>query len=88
MQALSIFQPDPGNHHRLGQGHGRVVTAIFTLLEIVLVGLVIACLIAIAILSQVVSSLPADRFNTSANRHADRMIYAMQATAHSERNEK
>jgi Tfp pilus assembly protein PilE len=50
-----------------------VITAIFTLLEIVLVGLVIASLFAIAIASHVVSSSPANRFNASANRHADRM---------------
>jgi len=74
MQALSIFQPDPGNHRRLGRVHSRILTAIFTLLEIVLVGLVIASLIAIAITSQVASYFPSVRFNASPNPQASRMI--------------
>jgi hypothetical protein len=43
------------NHHRLGRSHNRLITAIFALLEIVLVGLVIASLIAVAIASQLAS---------------------------------
>jgi hypothetical protein len=73
MDAMPTCGREAGNHYRLGRGHGRVITAIFTLLEIVLVGLVIASLFAIAIASHVVSSLPATRFHASANRHADRM---------------
>jgi Tfp pilus assembly protein PilE len=73
MDAMPTYARSAGYRHRLGQAHSRVITAIFTLLEIVLVGLVIASLFAIAIASHVVSSSPANRFNASANRHADRM---------------
>ena len=61
--------------------HSRILTAIFTLLEIVLVGLVIASLIAIAITSQVASYFPSVRFNASPNPQASRMIQRMEAAA-------
>jgi len=51
-----------------------VITAIFTLLEIVLVGLVIASLFAIAITSQIASCFPSVSFNVSPNPQASRMI--------------
>jgi hypothetical protein len=54
--------------------HPHGITAIFTLLEIVLVGVAIASLLAIAIASQVASSLPVSRFNASANPHASGVI--------------
>ena len=74
MDAMTICGRGAGNHRRLGQGHSRVITAIFTLLEIVLVSIVIASLIAIATVSHVASSLPASHFNAPADPHTDRMI--------------
>jgi hypothetical protein len=74
MDAMTICRRGAGNHRRLGQGYRRVITAILALLEIVLVGVVIASLIAIAIVSHVASSLPASHFNASPNPHASGMI--------------
>jgi hypothetical protein len=74
MDAMPTCARSAGYRHRLGQAHSRVITAIFTLLEIVLVGLVIASLIAIAITSQVASYFPSVRFNASPNPQASRMI--------------
>jgi len=74
MDAIPTYARGAGYRHRLGQAHSRVITAIFAFLEIALVGLVIASLIAIAIASQVASSLPVSRFNASPNPHASGMI--------------
>ncbi len=72
--AMTICGRGAGNPRRLGQGHNRVTTAIFTLLEIVLVGVVIASLIAIATVTQIASSFSTTRFNTSRNPHVSGMI--------------
>jgi len=74
MDAIPTYARGAGYRHRLGQAHSRVITAVFAFLEIALVGLVIASLIAIAIASQVASSLPVSRFNASPNPHASGMI--------------
>jgi len=74
MDAIPTCGREAGNHRRLGRVRSRILTAIFTLFEIVLVGLVIASLIAIATVSHVASSLPASHFNAPADPHTDRMI--------------
>jgi len=74
MDATANCDREAGEHGRLGQAHSRVITAILTLLEIGLVGVVIVSLIAIAIVTQLASSLPVSRFHASPDPHAGRMI--------------
>jgi hypothetical protein len=74
MDAISACYRESGIHRRRGQAHSGLITAIFTLLEIVLVGLVIASLIAIAITSQVADYFPSVRFNASPNPQASRVF--------------